>query len=109
MINIEPILTMFKILNLHLNKMSLVVSIIAIVVAVMTMSYTIFLAYKVYDNEDYVVAQLKHLVNQIDRINAIEFRVDEKQSQRLTELEAAKAAEAAQAAQAAQAAKTIKK
>lgn len=68
----------------------MILSIIALVLSSLVLIYSIFLAYKVYDLEDYVVEQFKSLVNQLNRINAEEYKVDRSQEDRIVKLESRK-------------------
>lgn len=71
-----------------MNNAPLVLAIIATVVSSVVLAFTLFLAYKVYSVEDYVVLQFTSLINQLNVINAKEYSVDSAQQKNIDELKA---------------------
>lgn len=65
----------------------MVLSIVCLLFTVIMFGYMIFLAYKLYDLEDYVVLQFTSLVRQINKINAHAYKVDHDQQDRIIKLE----------------------
>ena len=65
---------------------ALILAIIATVISTLLLAYTIFLAYKIYSFEDFVILQLSHLIDQLNTINAKEYAVDSAQQKNIEEL-----------------------